>query len=100
MLYNEIKHVLPEFQFEGKYRSVEELHSGNINRTYCLEYDFSGQTLHYTLQLADSGIAGALTENPALRHGLCTARGRMTCPRAARSLGLEYSDPAALLSQL
>ena len=50
MLYNEIKHVLPEFQFEGKYRSVEELHSGNINRTYHLEYALDGRALHYTLQ--------------------------------------------------
>ena len=50
MLYNEIKHVLPEFQFEGKYQSVEELHSGNINRTYRLEYTMNGQPLHYALQ--------------------------------------------------
>ncbi len=50
MLYNEIKHVLPEFRFEGKYQSVEELHSGNINFTYHLVYQSGGRALHYTLQ--------------------------------------------------
>jgi hypothetical protein len=29
---------------------VEELHSGNINRTYRLEYALGGQALHYALQ--------------------------------------------------
>ena len=43
MLYNEIKHVLPEFAFEGKYMSVEELHSGNINRTFHLRYLAGGR---------------------------------------------------------
>lgn len=56
MLYNEIKHVLPEFQFEGKYQSVEELHSGNINRTYRLEYAQGGQALHYALQYINNYV--------------------------------------------
>ncbi len=56
MLYNEIKHVLPEFQFEGKYKSVEELHSGNINFTYHLVYTAGGQEKHYTLQHINSYV--------------------------------------------
>ena len=56
MLYNEIKHVLPEFLFEGKYQSVEELHSGNINRTYKLEYALDGRSLNYTLQHINSYV--------------------------------------------
>lgn len=51
LLYNEIKHILPEFQFEGRYESVSELHSGNINNTYHLVYrGEGGEALHYTLQ--------------------------------------------------
>ena len=51
MLYNDIKHVLPEFTFEGKYESVAELNSGIINNTYHLVYRlFDGTARHYTLQ--------------------------------------------------
>lgn len=50
MIYNSIKHILPEFRFEGQYRAVEELTSGNINNTYHLTYDNRGKTVHYTLQ--------------------------------------------------
>jgi hypothetical protein len=54
MLYNQIKHVLPEFRFDGKYQSVEELHSGNINFTYHLVYLSGGRQVHYTLQHINS----------------------------------------------
>jgi Ser/Thr protein kinase RdoA (MazF antagonist) len=56
LLYNDIKHVLPEFQFEGKYRSVEELHSGNINFTYHLIYQADEGERHYTLQYINSYV--------------------------------------------
>ena len=56
MLYNEIKHVLPEFLFDGKYLSVEELHSGNINRTFHLLYLSGGAEVHYTLQHINSYV--------------------------------------------
>ena len=52
MIYNAIKHILPEFRFEGQYRSVEELTSGNINNTYHLQYAKEGKIIHYTLQRA------------------------------------------------
>lgn len=48
MIYNAIKHILPEFRFEGQYRSVEELTSGNINNTYHLQYAKEGKIIHYT----------------------------------------------------
>ena len=51
MVYNEIKHVLPHFAFEGRFHSVRELHSGNINNTYHLVYlDRGGKLNHYALQ--------------------------------------------------
>ncbi len=56
MLYNELKHVLPEFRFEGRYKSVEELHSGNINFTYHLVYLADGREHHYTLQHINSYV--------------------------------------------
>ncbi len=51
MIYNEIKHILREFAFQGKYVSAEELTSGNINSTYALTYEQSdGSIKHYILQ--------------------------------------------------
>ena len=51
MLYNNIKHVINHFKFEGTYKSVEELLSGNINSTYLLTYGKpDGSKVRYVLQ--------------------------------------------------
>ena len=50
MVYNEIKQILPQFQFEGRYVDAVEMTSGNINNTYRLEYSISGRPVYYTLQ--------------------------------------------------
>ena len=51
MLYNNIKHVINHFRFEGEYEDVEELLSGNINSTYRLTYRMpDGKKVKYVLQ--------------------------------------------------
>ena len=51
MVYNDIKHVLRQFQFEGRFRDVQELTSGNINNTYHLFYTLeNGDTKEYIVQ--------------------------------------------------
>lgn len=50
MLYNQIKTVLPRFQFQGEYKSVEEFVSGNVNNTYHLVYQDRERERHYILQ--------------------------------------------------
>jgi Ser/Thr protein kinase RdoA (MazF antagonist) len=50
MAYNQIKHVLPHFCFRGTYADARELHSGNINNTYLLEYRDGERLVPYTLQ--------------------------------------------------
>ncbi len=51
MIYNDIKHIIKQFNFQGKYVSAEELTSGNINVTYKLVYQQEdGSVLHYVLQ--------------------------------------------------
>ena len=51
MVYNEIKHVLKQFRFEGEFVRAEEMHSGNINNTYHLIYRLgNGQQQEYILQ--------------------------------------------------
>lgn len=57
MLYNNIKHVLPRFAFEGTYMGVEELQSGNINNTYRLTYKArDGHCNVYALQHINSYV--------------------------------------------
>ncbi len=51
MVYNDIKHILRNFQFQGKYIDAVELTSGNINVTYRLDYaQADGSIKHYVLQ--------------------------------------------------
>ncbi len=51
MIYNDIKHILRQFLYEGKYISAEELTSGNINSTYLLRYQLEdGSNKNYILQ--------------------------------------------------
>ena len=50
MLYNELKNILPQFRFEGKYDSVQEIFSGNINNTYKVAFRKDGKVIHYILQ--------------------------------------------------
>ena len=51
MVYDEIKHVLAQFQFEGAFEGADELCSGNINNTYRLNYRLpDGGARAYILQ--------------------------------------------------
>lgn len=51
MVYNDIKHVLKQFCFEGRFVDVEELMSGNINNTFHLFYaQPDGSRKEYILQ--------------------------------------------------
>lgn len=55
MIYNRIKHIIPEFQFSGRYLTGEELNSGNINNTYHLIYQQKdGTSSQYILQQINS----------------------------------------------
>ncbi len=51
MIYNEIKHIIKQFNFQGKYITAKELTSGNINSTYLLSYEqHDGTVKQYVLQ--------------------------------------------------
>lgn len=47
-------------------------------------------TVPYGLQLANKGVARAIAENPALKHGINTANGVVTYKTVAKDLGYEY----------
>lgn len=50
MIYNEIKGIIPHFQFKGRYLRASEIPSGNVNNTYRLEYQSGGKHQLFTLQ--------------------------------------------------
>ncbi len=51
MVYNDIKHIINQFRFQGKYVTAEELTAGNINATYKLTYrQDDGSDKQYILQ--------------------------------------------------
>ncbi len=51
MIYNDIKHIVREFQFKGTFKAVEELVAGNINSTYKLTYTLdNGEDVSYVFQ--------------------------------------------------
>ncbi len=50
MLYNEIKHIIKNFKYNGAYKNVDNLTSGLINSTYKLTYTYEGTDLAYVLQ--------------------------------------------------
>ncbi len=51
MVYNDIKHIIKQFAYEGSYISATEMTSGNINSTYKLAYRMAdGSQKRYVLQ--------------------------------------------------
>ncbi len=54
-------------------------------------------TLPHVLRMATSGPARAMREDAALRAGLNTCKGRVTCEGVARALNREYVPPESLL---
>ncbi len=54
-------------------------------------------TLPYILQIARVGVKEALRGDPALRTGLNTWQGKVTCDGVARALNKEYVPPETIL---
>jgi len=57
----------------------------------------SAAVLPYVERMARLGVERALRADPALRAGLNTFRGAVTCAGVARALGLPCSPPEPLL---
>lgn len=56
--------------------------------TFALE----AATLPYLLELVEKGVKNALQQNPALRKGLNTFSGKLTCKSVAESLNIKYDE--------
>lgn len=60
-------------------------------------FALTNATLPYVLRLADTGVARALLEDPALREGLNVHRGALTHKAVAEALGVPYTPAAEAL---
>jgi alanine dehydrogenase len=61
-------------------------------------YALTNATLPYTLELARSGVVGAITADPALAGGVNTAAGLVTNPAVAEALGRPCTTVAEALA--
>lgn len=69
---------------------------GGVPRTSTLA--LTNATLPYTLQLANKGWRRAVQDNAALLKGVNVVDGRVTYRAVADAFGLEYADPAEMLT--
>jgi alanine dehydrogenase len=60
-------------------------------------FALTNATIPYLLELANHGLEQACRENPAIREGLNTYRGHLTCPGVAESQGRKWEPVEALL---
>ena len=61
---------------------------GAVSRTSTMA--LTNVTVPYGVQIANKGLAKAISENPALKLGLNTANGEVTYETVAKDLGYEY----------
>lgn len=81
-------HSEPTFIVDGVVHYCVANMPGAVGRTST--YALCNVTLPYAVQLADKGYEKASRENPALRHGINIARGRVTNRAVAETFGLPY----------
>jgi alanine dehydrogenase len=61
-------------------------------------YALTNVTLPYVLEIASRGWRDALAADPALRQGLNTHEGMLTCPPVAEAHGLPWTAPSEVLN--
>jgi alanine dehydrogenase len=88
-------HSNPTYVVDGVVHYCVANMPGAVPRTST--FALNNQTLPYVLQLADEGL-NAVRRNRALQLGLNTYQGHVTCEGVAEAFGLEYVEPAYLLS--
>jgi alanine dehydrogenase len=88
-------HAAPTFVEEGVVHYCVSNMPAAVPRTSTVA--LASATLPYVLALARHGIEDALRDDRALKAGLNTYRGKVTCEGVARALNKEFTRPEALL---
>ena len=81
-------HDEPTFVKHGVVHYAVANMPGAVPRTSTMA--LTNVTVPYGLQLANKGVARAITENPALKLGVNVANGEVTYETVAKDLGYEY----------
>ena len=89
-------HAAPTYIDEGVVHYCVTNMPGAVARTSTVA--LNNATLPFVLAIADHGWRRALSEDPHLRRGLNTCRGRVTHPAVANALGLPLTGAEAALS--
>lgn len=87
-------HDAPTYEVDGVIHYGVANMPGAVPRTST--FALTGQTLPYTLQLAEHGLA-ALQSNAALRKGLNTHAGKLTFAGVGEALGLDFVAPESVI---
>jgi alanine dehydrogenase len=90
-------HENPTYTIDGIIHYGVANMPGGVPRTSTLA--LTNATLPYALQLANKGWRQALRDNPALAKGLNVHDGRITYGAVADAFGMEFQDPAEVLSE-
>lgn len=88
-------HSDPTFIEEGVVHYCVANIPGAVARTSTLA--LTSATLPYLVTVANEGVRGAATTNPALRAGVSTLDGHLVSQPVAAAHDLAYTDPAELL---
>ncbi|MDQ6909816.1 MAG: alanine dehydrogenase [Actinomycetota bacterium] len=92
---HETSHADPVYELHGVLHYAVGNVPGAVPHTST--YALTAATLPYVVELADYGVSGAVTRDPALRHGVNTAAGHLTSPAVAQALGEESVEPLTAL---
>ena len=83
-------HDNPTFTVDGVIHYCVANMPGAVARTST--YALTNVTLHYALKLADLGLKGAISKDPALYKGLNVYNGKVAYLQVAKDLGLPYEE--------
>ncbi|USP45045.1 alanine dehydrogenase [Bacillus amyloliquefaciens] len=81
-------HDNPTYEKHGVVHYAVANMPGAVPRTSTLA--LTNVTVPYALQIANKGAAQAIADSPALKAGLNTANGHVTCEAVAKDLGYDY----------
>jgi alanine dehydrogenase len=92
---HETSHADPVYELYGVLHYAVGNVPGAVPHTST--YALTAATLPYVVELAEHGVAGAASRDPALRRGVNTARGLLTSEAVAQALDEEPTDPLLAL---
>jgi alanine dehydrogenase len=93
---HETTHADPVYEVHGVVHYAVGNMPGAVPHTST--YALTNATLPYVVEVAERGVRGAVTADPALQGGVNTVGGQVTNPAVGEALGTEVADPLECLA--